>query len=321
MIEVRDLSKSFGDLRAVDGVSFEARAGEILGVLGPNGAGKTTTLRMICGYLPPDDGTAIVAGHDVRDDSLAARRSLGYLPENVPLYPEMRVEEYLSFRAGLKGIPARRRRGAIGRAAELTGITHVLGRPIGQLSRGYRQRVGLADALVADPPVLVLDEPTVGLDPNQVIEVRELIRSLRGDRTLLLSSHILPEVEQVCDRVVIFRGGRIVAEGTTAELAERIAGARTVTLELHRKDRERLSSLVEGLGTIAAEEDLPDGWVRATLEAAADVREELFRRASEARVVLRELTRRALTLEEVFHQLTVAEDPAPAGDREEEGEA
>ncbi len=321
MIEVKNLAKSFGDLRAVDGVSFDARAGEILGVLGPNGAGKTTTLRMICGYLPPDDGTAIVAGHDVRDDSLAARRALGYLPENVPLYPEMRVEEYLSFRAGLKGIPARKRRHAVGRAAELTGIGHVLGRPIGHLSRGYRQRVGLADALVADPPVLVLDEPTVGLDPNQVIEVRELIRSLRGDRTLLLSSHILPEVEQVCDRVVIFRGGRIVAEGTTEELAERIAGARTVTLELRREDRERLASLVAGLGTIAAEEDLPDGWVRATLETAADVREELFRRAGATGIVLRELTRRALTLEEVFHQLTVAEDPAPAGGRDEEGEA
>ncbi len=318
MIEVRNLSKSFGDLRAVDGVSFEARTGEILGVLGPNGAGKTTTLRMICGYLPPDEGTAIVAGHDVRDDSLAARRSLGYLPENVPLYPEMRVAEYLAFRAGLKGVPARKRREAIGKAAELTGIAHVLGRPIGHLSRGYRQRVGLADALVADPPVLVLDEPTVGLDPNQVIEVRELIRSLRGDRTLLLSSHILPEVEQVCDRVVIFRAGRIVAEGTTAELAERIAGARTVTLELRREDRERLSSLVEELATIAAEEDLPDGWVRATLEAPADIREELFRRASEARVVLRELTRRALTLEEVFHQLTVAEPPVATDGRDEE---
>ncbi len=317
MIEVRNLSKSFGDLRAVDGVSFAARSGEILGVLGPNGAGKTTTLRMVCGYLPPDDGTAIVAGHDVREESLAARRSLGYLPENVPLYPEMRVEEYLSFRAGLKGIPPRRRRDAVARSAEMTGIGHVLGRPIGQLSRGYRQRVGLADALVADPPVLVLDEPTVGLDPNQVIEVRELIRSLRGDRTLLLSSHILPEVEQVCDRVVIFRGGRIVAQGTTAELAERIAGARTVTLELARRDRDRLPSVVGDLGTVAAEEELPDGWVRVTLEAPADVREELFRRAGAAGVVLRELTRRALTLEEVFHQLTVAEETPPGGHGED----
>lgn len=306
MIEVAGLVKKFGDIAAVSGVTFSAGAGEILGVLGPNGAGKTTTLRILCGYLPPTAGTVRVGGVDVRRDSLAVRRLIGYLPENVPLYPEMRVDEYLLFRAGLKGVPGRRRKESLGQVLPLCGLQDASRRIIGTLSRGYRQRVGLADALLAAPPVLVLDEPTAGLDPNQALDMRRLVRNLAGRHTVLFSSHLLNEVEQVCDRVVIFRRGRLLAEGSPAELQEQVAAGRTVSVEFPAENLQEGRGLLERLAAVQALETLEDGWIRATLAPAADIRAEIFRAAAAQGLVLRELSRRTLSLEEIFHELTTA---------------
>ena len=308
MIEIEGLSKSFASVRAVNDVGFRARKGEILGILGPNGAGKTTTLRILCGYIMPDAGRARVGNKDVVSESLAVRRMIGYLPENVPLYPEMRVREYLRFRGGIKGVP-RRRQGARSEAvAGQCGISSVLDQTIGTLSKGYRQRVGLADALIAEPPVLVLDEPTVGLDPNQVLELRELIRELEGNHTILLSSHILSEVEQVCDRVVIFRQGKVIAEDSTETLRQGSSATARITIELPLSSREQLPALTESLAHVESTEELDDGWLRALLSAPGDPREEIFRRAAGKQLTLRELTRRQLSLEEVFHDLTTRSD-------------
>ncbi|MFN7966561.1 MAG: ABC transporter ATP-binding protein [Acidobacteriota bacterium] len=306
MIEVAGLVKRFGDKTAVAGVSFSARRGEVLGVLGPNGAGKTTTLRMLCGYLPPTAGTALIDGIDVWRDSLAARRRLGYLPESVPLYPEMRVREYLEFRSAIKGVSRKHRAGTIARAVELCTLADRMDQTVGTLSKGFRQRVGLADALLGAPPLLVLDEPTVGLDPNQVIQTRSLIQQLRGEHTILLSSHILSEVEQVCDRVVIFRQGHVIAEDTPAGLQSRAQLSPTVTIEVPATAGNQVAALIDGLASLVDTTALDDGWLSLTLQADNDPREALFERASANGIVLRELTRRSHSLEEVFHQLTAA---------------
>ena len=218
MIRTEHLTRRFHDLLAVDDVTLHVPQGEILGFLGPNGAGKSTTIRILTGFLPASSGHASVAGHDVADDSLAARAQLGYLPENVPLPGDARVDEYMQFRARLKGVGKARRAAACDRALEQCGLLPMRRRIIGQLSRGYRQRVGLADALLADPPVLILDEPTGGLDPGQRQEVLDLVAAMRGQRTVLLSSHVLSEVEHVCTRVAIIQSGRIVAQGTREQL-------------------------------------------------------------------------------------------------------
>ena len=232
MIDVQNLTKYYGRVCAVRGISFHVREGEIVGFLGPNGAGKTTTLRVLTCYHPATSGTAKVAGHDVFRESLQVRQNIGYLPESVPLYLEMRVIEYLKFRAKLRGIPPARRQAAIDRVAELCWIRDVIRRPIGQLSKGYRQRVALADALLHDPPVLILDEPTVGLDPAQIRETRSLIRSLAPAHTILFSSHILPEVEAICDRILIIHQGRLIASGTAEELRSRAADGVCVVAEV-----------------------------------------------------------------------------------------
>lgn len=310
MIRFEHLTKRYGERLALDAVSFEAREGEILGVLGPNGAGKTTALRILCGYLPPTAGVVRVGELDVARRSLEIRRRIGYLPENNPLYPEMRVDEYLRFRAGVKSVPRRTLRARVGQVVERCDLQPVARRIIGQLSKGYRQRVGLADALVADPPILVLDEPTVGLDPNQAVRVRELIRGLGGRHTVLLSSHLLHDVDLVCDRLVIFRGGRVIAADTSDNLRRRLSAGASVTLELAADDWPSLEPVVEGLG-VATVEPLADGWVRVTVDAEEDPREALFRAAAARDVVLRELTRRQVSLEEIFHQLT-ADEPAVA---------
>ena len=221
MIEAHELTKDYGSVVAVRDVSFSVGAGEVVGFLGPNGAGKTTTLRILAGFLGATSGSVTIAGFDVARESLAARARLGYMPEAAPLYPELRVREYLAFRAALKRVARRERKAAVGRALEQAAVTDVAETPIGQLSKGYRQRVALADALVANPPLLILDEPTAGLDPNQIIEVRKLIRELGKSHTILLSTHILPEVEAVCDRALVIARGRLVAEGTLAELKAR----------------------------------------------------------------------------------------------------
>ncbi len=317
MIEIEALSKSFAGVAAVREVTFSAQAGEIMGVLGPNGAGKTTTMRILCGYLAADSGHARIDGIDVERDSLKTRERIGYLPENVPLYPEMRVAEYLRFRAGIKGVPRSERGGRVANVALRCGVTEILRQTVGTLSKGYRQRVGLADALVADPPILVLDEPTAGLDPNQVVEVRELIRELRGSHTVLLCSHVLSEIEQVCDRVAIFRSGRLIAQDSTEGLRRRLGTGADVTIEL-APEPGQIEALLDGIGEIQARETLDDGWLRLTIEAESDPREELFRRATTQGIVLRELTRRQLSLEEIFRELTVGDGSAEPSSLEEE---
>ena len=236
MLAVREVTKRLGTVEAVAGISFAVGAGEIVGFLGPNGAGKTTTMRMLAGIFPPTSGTLSVAGHDPLRDPLACRRAVGYFPENAPYYPELTVRGYLGFVATLKRLPWARRAEAVARVLAACGIEDVAHRRVGTLSKGYRQRVGLAQALCGDPPILILDEPTIGLDPAQVVEIRDLIRGLRGRRTVLFSSHILTEVEAVCDRVVVIARGRIVGEGTPAELGARLGRERLedVFLELVR---------------------------------------------------------------------------------------
>lgn len=218
MIEVHELTKRYGERVAVSGVSFSVAKGEVLGFLGPNGAGKTTTMRMLTGFLPPSSGSARIAGFDVFHESDHVRRRIGYLPENPPLYVDMTVKAYLDFVARLKGVARSRVHEARDRAIERTGLQSVAGRLLGHLSKGYRQRAGLAQAIINDPEVLVLDEPTIGLDPRQIIEIRSLIRDLSGERTVILSTHILPEVSQVCDKVVIINHGRIACEDTLSNL-------------------------------------------------------------------------------------------------------
>jgi ABC-2 type transport system ATP-binding protein len=218
MIEVHELTKRYGDREAVKGITFTAERGQVLGFLGPNGAGKTTTMRMLTGFLPPSSGTARIAGFDIFAQSAEVRRRIGYLPENPPLYADMTVRSYLTFVAKLKGVARGRVKSATGDVIERTGLAHVAGRLLAHLSKGYKQRVGLAQSLIHDPEVLVLDEPTIGLDPRQIIEIRQLIKTLSGDRTVILSTHILPEVAQVCDKVVIINDGRIACEDTIANL-------------------------------------------------------------------------------------------------------
>ena len=218
MIEVQELTKRYGDREAVKSITFAAARGEVLGFLGPNGAGKTTTMRMLTGFLPPSSGTARVAGFDIFAQSAEVRRRIGYLPENPPLYTDMTVQAYLLFVARLKGVARAKVRSACANVIERSGLGNVSGRLLAHLSKGYKQRVGLAQALVHDPEVLVLDEPTIGLDPRQIIEIRQLIKTLSGDRTVILSTHILPEVAQVCDKVVIINDGRIICEDTIANL-------------------------------------------------------------------------------------------------------
>ena len=223
MIEASGLSKRYGDLIAVDDVSFSVQPGEVVGFLGPNGAGKTTTMRILTGFLPPTDGRVVIDGHDIFSDPLAARRAIGYLPESPPIYPEMSVEGYLLYVSKLKDVPRRERRSAVDRAVERCGLVEVRRRVIGALSKGFRQRVGLAQAIVHDPPVMILDEPTVGLDPIQIREIRALIGELAGvregkARTVILSTHILPEVEAICQRVIIMHRGRKALDAPLAEL-------------------------------------------------------------------------------------------------------
>jgi ABC-2 type transport system ATP-binding protein len=306
VIEVVGLSKRYGDVLAVDDIYFSVAAGEVVGFLGPNGAGKSTTLRMLTGYLAPTSGRALVAGHDIVEQSLAARRALGYMPETCPLYPELRVEEFLGFRARLKHVPRRELRQKVTRAMQRAGIYERRGALIGQLSRGLRQRVGLADALVAEPPLLVLDEPTAGLDPNQIREVRELVRELRDNHTVLLSTHILTEVEMTCDRVVMLSRGRVVASGTLHELRKDQTEEAELTIErtaeLDQKTLEKV--LGECAGVLTFE---PNGSVvvcRVSLTTPALGVAPLLGKLLGAGLGVREAALRRTSLEDLFARLT-----------------
>jgi ABC-2 type transport system ATP-binding protein len=330
LIQVSSLSKSFGPVRALDRVSFHVPEGEILGFLGPNGAGKTTTLRILTGFLPPDEGTVTVAGHDVRSHSLQVRRAIGYLPEGVPLYPEMRVTEYLRFRSRLKGVPRSGRRAAIRGALERAGVADVERRIIGTLSKGYRQRVGLADALLGDPRILILDEPTVGLDPEQVRQFRALLKDLVRERTVLLSTHILSEVEQVATRVVIINRGRIAAQDTAENLRRRVGALDRVRVEIAPargpRDPQGMARLLESLPEVEGvrldgrgerEEERAEGSAYAAFtirpRRGSDPRESVYRLARDRGWLLRELTRVPVSLEEVFIEI-VAEATGRAGE-------
>jgi gliding motility-associated transport system ATP-binding protein len=300
MIHVENLVKRYGPQEALAGVSFDVAKGEILGFLGPNGAGKTTTMRILTCFLPATAGVAQVAGFDVFSQSVEVRRNIGYLPESVPLYPEMRVTEYLEFRARLK----RAARGRIDTVIGQCGLGEVARKTIGALSKGFRQRVGLADALVANPPILILDEPTVGLDPNQIREVRQLIRELGKEHTILLSTHILPEVEMVCGRVVIIDRGSVLAQGTPAELRAKTSGRARVVAEIRGAGEVKDAlAKIDGVTSVVA-----DGarWILEVAEGR-DVREDVFKTVVANGWTLVELRAEAMTLEDIFARLTTQE--------------
>lgn len=315
MITVEDLSKNYGPRRAVSDVSFSVEKGEILGFLGPNGAGKTTTMRILTGFLPATSGTATIAGYDVFKQSVEARRHLGYLPENVPLYTEMTVGSYLDFMAKIKAIPGGVRKARVDEAMELTDITDRRDQLIGKLSKGYRQRVGLAQAVLGKPPVLILDEPTVGLDPRQIIEVRNLIKSLGGEHTVILSTHILPEVSMTCSRVVIIANGKLVAMDTPDNLAHRLRGSENIRLEV-RGPKDEVAKQIKALPRVlnVESESLSDGRAALTVacDANVDLREELARSVITGGWGLLEMRPVGMSLEEVFLQLTTSEEPVTA---------
>jgi ABC-2 type transport system ATP-binding protein len=300
VIEVRNLSKYFGSRCAVNGISFTVEPNTIVGFLGPNGAGKTTTIRILTGYTPPTSGSAKVAGHDVVTESRAVRRVVGYLPESNPLYPEMRVREYLDFRAKLRGLDAPQRSAAIARVVERCWLNEAYHRPIGHLSKGFRQRVGLADALLHNPKILILDEPTVGLDPTQVRETRSLLRELAADHPILFSSHTLSEVQAICHRIIIIHEGRIVASGSVEELTGKLGDQRRVQAELKGPHGDVLAAVQKLSGVVGASATADGGWTRLNITARGDVPTAVAELAAARGWAVRELRTDAASLEDFF---------------------
>ncbi len=298
-VKVANLVKIYETQRAVDDVSFEAHKGEVLGFLGPNGAGKTTTMKIITGYLPQSGGTAEVCGFDVTDRPMEARARVGYLPEHNPLYRDMYVREYLAFTAGIHRVPNARRR--VDEMVERTGLSSHRHKQIGELSKGYRQRVGLAQAMLHDPEVLILDEPTSGLDPNQIVEIRQLIKDLGKEKTVILSTHILGEVEAVCDRAIIINKGKLVANASIADLKQQFSGQSIVTAEFAENADKALMLKISNVQTV---KNL--GKNRWELRAAAehDIRASVFAFAVAQKLTLLELRKETYSVEEVFQQLT-----------------
>jgi ABC-2 type transport system ATP-binding protein len=317
VIRVEHLTKNYGPRVAVADVTFEVAKGEVLGFLGPNGAGKTTTMRILTGYLPPSGGRAEVAGFDVARQSLQARANIGYLPETVPLYPDMSVHSYLDFMAKIKGIKERRKE--VDLTMEKARIAHRADDAIGKLSKGLRQRVGLAQALLGDPPVLILDEPTSGLDPKQIIETRNLIKSLGGEHTVVLSTHILPEVAATCSRIVIISNGRVVAEDTPANLDRRLKGADSIAVTV-RGPREAVTRALKSVPHVLSVQADSDGRpvgnqlsaYTIQSEVGADVREALASAVVKGGWGLMELRPAHLSLEEIFLQLTTSDSAGEA---------
>jgi len=316
VIEARRISKSYGSVKAVDDVSFRVDKGEIVGFLGPNGAGKSTTLRILAGFLGPSSGSVRIDGRDLTDDPVSSRARIGYMPETSPLYPEMRVGEYLTFRAELKLVARRVRRDAVRRALAEARIEDVEDVMIGHLSKGYRQRVGLADALVASPPILILDEPTAGLDPNQIREVRDLVRALGEERAVLVSTHILSEVEATCSRALVIARGKLVAQGSIEEIrALRRGGGVRVMI---RGDAEAAAEAAGKVaGVLRVEREAQGGATVLAIELAKDAEvgeatEEIVRALCAAGAGVREVAPRVASLEQVFSALTVGEREAEA---------
>ena len=312
MIEVQHLTKQYGRVTAVDDVSFRVERGEILGFLGPNGAGKTTTMRILSGYMPASQGRAMVAGLDIFDKPIEAKRRIGYLPETPPLYPDMTVREYVDFVARIKGVPSKERKDRVDAVMKRTHVADMADRQCAKLSKGYRQRVGLAQALVHNPDVLILDEPTAGLDPKQIIETRDLIRGLAGDHTIVLSTHILPEVSQTCQRVVIINKGRVVAVDTPDNLTARLKGAETMYVQIDAEGADVTPALTAVPGVIrvipSEQRGLVDGF-EVESERGTDIRRELSRTIVNRGWGLLELRPMRMSLEEVFLQVTTEERP------------
>lgn len=315
MIEVRDLTKWYGSTRAVDHVSFEVTKGEVLGFLGPNGAGKTTTMRILTCYIPASEGSARVAGFDVGSQALEVRRRIGYVPESTPLYLDLGTDDFLQFIARVHGFQGQQAQSRISDVIDTCGLGDVLHKDVGALSKGFRQRLGLAQALIHDPEVLVLDEPTSGLDPNQIIEIRDLIKKLGREKTVILSTHILPEVEATCDRVQIIHNGRLVASGTPDELASQASGQIQifVTLKAPPAEAEMGLRVLEGVTSIQLKEQGADR-VRYALGVGAGggLEESVFRLAVDKGWTLTELHREGVSLEKVFMSLTTQERDAAA---------
>ncbi len=311
MIKIENLTKYYGDFRAVDNISFTVNDGEVLGFLGPNGAGKTTTLKMLTCFMPPTSGSIMYNDMNVRDHSMEIRRMIGYLPESAPLYEYMSIREYLDYICDLRNIRGPKRRERMDAMIETCGLTRMMGKDIGELSKGYRQRVGIAQALIHEPDVVILDEPTVGLDPNQIVEIRNLIKNVGREHTVILSTHILSEVEATCNRVVIVSSGEIVADGTTASLQERMADQITLSLEI-RGDAAGMTeaySSLEGVEKVHSVSAGNNGTVQLEIgvQRGCDIREAVFRRTVEKGWVILGMSQQKTNLEEVFRQLTLSQ--------------
>ena len=302
MIKVSGLTKDYGARRAINNLKFDAQQGEIVGFLGPNGAGKTTTMRILTGYMPPTDGEAIVAGYDVVEESLEVRKRVGYLPETVPLYTDMTAFDYLRFMGELRHIPNVDDR--VEEVLDMVGLIDRADGYIGNLSKGMRQRIGLAQALLHRPEVLILDEPTIGLDPGQVVEVRELIREIGKERTVLLSTHLLNEAQNICDRVLIINKGKIVAEDTTENLQARLIGAERAVLRVRGESDDDLVKTIRAIKGVQAVETKDDGMVEFEFASGKDVRPEVAKQVIKSGYDLLELRPIGMSLEEIFLELT-----------------
>ncbi|HHE46877.1 MAG TPA: ATP-binding cassette domain-containing protein [Bacteroidetes bacterium] len=308
MIEISNLTKTYGEQKAVDNISFKVEKGEILGFLGPNGAGKTTTMKIITCYMPPNAGDVTVGGFSVLDDSIEVRKMIGYLPEINPLYSDMNVVDFLKYIADLRGLSEDLQIRRIREMIDVCCLDEVLHKNINELSKGYRQRVGLAQAMIHDPEILILDEPTIGLDPNQVIDIRNLIKQLGREKTVVLSTHILSEVQATCDRAVIINNGRIVADSSLADLQRDLEGKTSINLEITGAE----NGVEERLSKIAGVDEVREVFLensggrsfRITSSPGSDPREEIFRCAVEAGWVIMGMSREIRSLEDVFHQLT-----------------
>ncbi|MDI6792562.1 MAG: ATP-binding cassette domain-containing protein [bacterium] len=306
MIRIENLSKSYNSQLAVDNISFEVKTGEVLGFLGPNGAGKTTTMKIITCFMPPTSGDVFVDDLDIYEHSLEIRRKIGYLPEHTALYQDMNVIDYLAYVAELREIPARKQRGRIREMVDLCGLSEVRSKNIGELSKGFRQRVGLAQAMIHAPDILVLDEPTIGLDPNQIVEIRGLIKQLGQEKTVILSTHILSEVQTVCNRVIIINKGQLVADGTPTELTGNLKGEETIYFELKGVSPDFKPALenLAGVAEIIEETPLEGSTVYRIESKKEDIREELFHLAGHQGWTILELRREQTSLEDVFRELT-----------------
>jgi len=310
VIEVNDLTRYYGQKRAISNVTFKVKKGEILGLLGPNAAGKTTTMRILTCYMPPTAGSATVGGYDIFDKSMEVRQITGYLPENPPLYTDLTVKDYLTFVAQIKGVEKSKTSSEIDAVIEKASIGDVKNRVIGKLSKGFKQRVGLAQSLLNNPQVVILDEPTVGLDPKQIIEIRELIKNLKGDHTVILSSHILPEVEQTCERVVIISEGEVVAEDTPDNLTARMKGSERVLLELDG-DEKLIKEIFKSFPEVTGVKVNKAGSVfKVEVESKKDLRKEYAQAIIGKKIGLLEMQSDKVTLEDIFLHLTTKEEAA-----------